>query len=266
VIDGDMEGLGIGNLRGRNPVGPNELSLGIRTAEALGLDVGSRTRLQLLGMPFTMNVVGVFQSVDNGGRGFRVRLPAVRASNPLWEPSQYSVTLVPRTNREDFIAALEAEYGESVDATPGDALVRDQLATIMAVLRLANGFLTLVFLTAAGVFIVNTTLLAIAEQRRVLGLLKTTGMTPAQLRYSIVAGVGVQSACAVLAGMVLWFLTARAALSRVFAGVGLAEFPLEHWALGMSIAMPAVVLFCLAIAWWPSRHVLALSPRSLIVE
>ena len=266
VIDGDMEGLGFSNLRGRNPTGSGEMSIGIRTAEELGIDIGNTVTVQLLGAPIVLKVVGVYQSINNTGHGFRIRLAAAHQANPLWSPSEYSVALAPGANAEQFIAGLEAEYGEAVDAKPGDFFIHDQLAQIMSGLRMTNGFLALVFLIAAAVFIVNTTLLTIAENRMVFGILKTTGMTPAQLRSSIVTGVGVQALAGVLLALVLWFLAARSVLSGLFGSVGLVSFPLENWGIGMAAMVPVILAFCLASAWWPSRQVLAINPRTLIVE
>ena len=266
VVDGDMEGLGFRNLRGRNPTGPGEVSLGIRTAEELGIDVGSTVTVHVLGAPLALSVVGVYQSINNTGHGFRIRIEAARQASPLWAPSEYSVALAPGANVQGFISALEAEYGEAVDAKPGDYFIRDQLVQIMSGLRMTNGFLALVFLIAAAVFIVNTTLLTIVENRQVFGILKTTGMTPAQLRSSIVTGVGVQAAAGVLLALVLWFIAARVVLSALFGTVGLVSFPLETWGSGMALMVPVIVLFCVASAWWPSRQVLAINPRTLIAE
>jgi putative ABC transport system permease protein len=195
-----------------------------------------------------------------------MRIDAAHQANPLWYPSEYSVALTPGTDRDGFIAALEADFGEAVDAKPGDYFIRDQLVQIIMGLRLTNGFLSLVFLLAAAVFITNTTLLTIAENRQVFGILKTTGMTPGQLRSSVVTGVGVQAVTGVFLALALWFLAARGVLSLVFGTVGLVSFPLQHWALGMAVMAPLIVGFCLASAWWPSRHVLVVNTRTLIVE
>ena len=266
VVDGDMEGLQYRNLRGRNPSGAREISLAVRSAEELGLDVGGRVDVHLLGATIAYEVVGVYQSINNTGHGFRVRLEGVRLASPLWAPSEYAVALEPGVDSDRFIAELEAEYGEAVDAKPGDFFIRDQLASIMTGLRMTNGFLAVVFLLAASVFIFNTTLLTIAENRRIFGILKTAGMTPAQLRSSVVAGVGVQAALGTLAGLLVWFLAAPLMLSGLFQQVGLVSFPLENSVVGMAVALPLIFGFCLVSAWAPSRRVLEVNARHLIVE
>lgn len=266
VVDGDMAGLRYDNLRGRNPVGPHELSLAVGTAKDLGRDVGERMKVHFLGSTLEFDIVGVYQTINNTGHGFRVRLEAARMASPLWSPSEYGVALAEGVDPDQFIAALEAEYGEAVDAKPGDYFIRDQLASIMSGMRMANGFLAVVFLLAASVFIFNTTLLTITENRRVFGILKTTGMTPSQLRASVVAGIGVQAGAGILAGLVIWWLAATVLLSPLFGTVGLVAFPLENSIIGMAVVIPLILGFCLLSAWLPSRRVLEVNPRNLIVE
>lgn len=266
VVDGDMDGVGFENIRGRNPRGAHEISLAVRTAESFGKDVGSRVTLLVSGTRLEFEVVGVYQSLNNTGEGFRIRLEAVRLVNPLWMPVEYGLVLADGIDPARFIAALEAEYGEAVDAKAGDYFVRDQLEAATVGLRMANSFLAVVFLLAAGVFIVNTTLLTIAENRRVFGILKTAGMTPGQLRLSVVSGVGVQAVLGVGAALVLWLVAARALLSVLFGTVGMVAFPLENSVAGMAVVMPLVLLFCLVSAWVPSAAVLDVNPKALIVE
>jgi putative ABC transport system permease protein len=193
-------------------------------------------------------------------------MESVRLASPLWSPTQYGVALADGVDREQFIAALEAEYGEAVDAKPGDFYIRDQLASITRGLSMTNSFLAIVFLLAAAVFIFNTTLLGIGENRPIFGILKTAGMTPGQLRSSVVAGVAVQAGVGLAAGVSIWFLAARVALSQMFGTVGLVSFPLENSVVGMATMVPLIFGFCIASAWIPSRWVLDVNPRTLVVE
>ncbi len=266
AVDGDIDGVGFENIRGRNPKGPGEISLAVRTAQSLKQDVGGRVTLNVMGAPLEFQVVGVYQSIDNTGEGFRIRLEAVRIANPLWMPVEYGLVLADGVAPAPFIAGLEAEYGEAVDAKAGDYFVHDQLEAVTSGLRMANGFLAVVFLLAAAVFIVNTTLLTIAENRRIFGILKTAGMTPAQLRMSVVSGVGVQAVLGLVAALVVWAVAARALLSVLFSGVGMVAFPLQNSLIGMAVVVPVILLFCLASAWVPSAAVLDVNPKALIVE
>jgi len=266
VVDGDMEGLQYQNLRGRNPEGGGEVSLAVVTAGKFGKDVGDLMEIHLMGQRLMLEVVGVFQSLNNTGNGFRIRLEAVKTANPLWDPTEYGVALAEGVDAEGFITDLEGQYGEAVDGQLGDFFIRDQLTGILSGMRAANGFLAVVFLLAAAVFIFNTTLLTIAENRRVFGILKTSGMTPAQLRASVVYGVGVQASVGILAGLLAWFVGARFLLSSFFGTVGLASFPLDNWVLGTALLIPIILGFCLLSGWLPSGQVLKINPKALIVE
>lgn len=266
VVDGDMDEMKYANIRGRNPVGGHEVTLAVGSAKELAKDVGDSLELSILGTRLRLAVVGVYQSINNTGHGFRVRLEGVRVANPLWSPTEYGVALHPGVDGAKFIADLEAEYGEAVDASPGDLLVRDQLESIIQGLRLSNGFLALVFLVAAAVFIFNTTLLTIAENRRIFGIFKATGMTPAQLRLTVVAGIGVQAAFGIAGALLAWWLVAPAFVSMITSAVGMVNFPLENSVAGMAVIVPLVLLFSLASAWIPARRVLDVNPRHLIVE
>jgi putative ABC transport system permease protein len=266
VVAGDMEGLGFRNMRGRHPEGADEVALAVNTAIREEKDLGDEVVLHMLGQRLRLRVTGVYQTLNNGGTGFRVRLAAVRRANPLYSPVQYGVVLAEGADADTFIERVEGEYGEALDAKPGDFFVREIMDTVTAGMRVSNGFLSLVFLAAASVFIFNSTLMNIAENRRMYGILKTVGMTPAELRSSVVWGVAVQSSLGVALGLIAWELGGGAGLSALFAGLGLVAFPVQSNMAGVMVLVPVILLFCLASAWLPSRRLLRLDPKGLIVE
>jgi putative ABC transport system permease protein len=266
LIDGDIDGLGFLNLRGRNPRAADEISLAVNTARSHGKDVGDRVELYLMGRKLELSVTGVYQSINNGGEGFRVRLEATRIASPLHAPTQYGLILREGVDPDEFIAALETEYGEAVDGRAGDYFVRDMMDAVGTGMRMTNGFLVLIFLLASSVFIFNSTLMNIAENRRSFGVLKAVGMTPAQLRASVVYGVGLQAGVGIAVGLAIWWLGAESGLSLLFSGLGLVSFPLENSITGTALAIPCILVFCLLSAWLPSSRVLGINPRNLIVE
>ena len=149
---------------------------------------------------------------------------------------------------------------------PGDYFIRNIMDTVVTGLRFSNGFLAGIFLLAASFFIFNTTATSIAENRRMYGILKTVGMTPAQLRASVVIGVGVIALTGIVLGLGLWFAGARFALSLLFSGLGLVSFPLFNSLAGSLLLIPLIMVFCLLAGWLPSARLLDLNPRTLIVE
>ncbi len=266
VLSGDVDALRIRHLEGRSPETDSEVSVGANTLRDLGLEIGDSMRLFIQGFEVELEIVGVFQTLNNGGTGFRILLDGVRRAEPFYEPVQYGVVLREGVDSDAFIDSLEAEYGEAVDGQPGDLFLRRIMATVLTGMRFSNGFLTGVFLLAAAVLIFNATLMQIAEGRATFGVLKTVGMTPRQLRVSIVAGVAILAVSGITVGLVLWAAGAPAFLSALFASLGLVSFPLATDVVGTALAVLVIFVFCVAAAWLPSARVLDIDPRSLIVE
>ena len=266
IISGDPDGVGFLNIRGRNPHTADEVSLAVNTARDYAKDVGDEVTLYLSGQAVTFRVVGVFQSVNNGGTGFRFRLKALQSVSPLATPNQYTVMLNEGVDATQFISSLEAKWGEAVDAQPGNEFIKSMMESIMVGMKLTNGFLAFIFLTASAVVIFNSTLMNIAENRRMFGILKSVGMTPNQLRLSVVYGVGLQAIMGIAAGLAIWWWGAPALMSSLFAGLGLVEFPLQNSIVGTVIMVLLVLGFCLLFAWIPSNRLLQINPRNLIVE
>ena len=266
VIAGDIEALKHRNLEGRNPASSGEVSVGINTAREYGIAIGDTFPLFIAGQELPLEVTGLFQSLNNGGTGFRILLEALRVADPLYEPVRYGVVLRDGVDPEAFITALEGEYGEAVDGQPGDYFIRRIMSTVLTGMRISNGFLAGVFLLAASVFIFSSTLMNIAENRRLFGILKAVGMTPLQLRASVLIGVALLTVLGICLGLLLWMIGAGAFLSLLFSGLGLVAFPLQTSFFGTAIVAAVILAFCLLSGWWPTARLLDLDPRSLIVE
>ena len=266
VVAGDIDALKYRNLEGRNPEGPDEVTVGINTAREYGITIGDTFPLFIGGQELPLEVTGLFQTLNNGGTGFRILLEGLRLADPLYEPIRYGVVLRDGVDSEAFITALEGEYGEAVDGQPGDYFLRRIMSTVLTGMRISNSFLAGVFLLAASVLIFSSTLMNIAENRRMFGILKAVGMTPRQLRASVVIGVALLTLLGIGIGLLLWALGASAFLSLLFSSLGLVAFPLQTSLLGTAIVVVVIVAFCLVSGWLPSARLLDLDPRSLIVE
>jgi putative ABC transport system permease protein len=131
---------------------------------------------------------------------------------------------------------------------------------------MTNGFLAIIFLSASAIVIFNSTLMTIAENRQMFGILKTVGMTPNQLRQSVVYGVVVQAIIAIVISLFVWQIIATSLLSVLFSGIGLVDFPLQHDYLATMVMVPLILMVCFLSAWFPSGRLLELNPKNLIVE
>ena len=266
VFSGEVDALKIRHLEGRSPQTADEVTIGVNTARQFGLGIGDTVHLFFSGYELDLQVVGLFQTLNNGGTGFRILLDALRRAEPFYEPTQYGLILREGVDPDAFIDALEGEYGEAVDGQPGDLFIRRIMSTVLTGMRISNGFLTGVFLIAASVLIFNATLMQIVESRATFGVLKTVGMTPNQLRRSVVYGVALLAVAGIVLGLVLWSAGASAFLSLLFGSLGLVSFPLATHFAGTAVVALVILVFCLVSAWWPSAGLLDIDPRSLIVE
>ena len=86
LVAGDIDALGFRNLEGRNPKSADEVSIGVNTAREFGLGIGDTYGLYVGGERLDLQIVGLFQTLNNGGTGFRIGLDAVRRANPMHEP------------------------------------------------------------------------------------------------------------------------------------------------------------------------------------
>ena len=213
-----------------------------------------------------LTVVGVYQSAQNLGQGFRIQSAALRAIDPLYQPTMYAVMLAPGVDRDAFIQRLEARYGEALDAQPGEAFVAPAIANIVGSIGLALGPVVLVFALVCAVAIYNSTRMDVAEQRRSLGILKTLGLTPRQLRWIQVTKASLLAIAGSAIGGLSWLLLIRPLLERLFGTVGLVKFPLQQTALGTALLLPAMVLLCGVAGWCAARRSSRLDVRTLVVE
>ncbi|HJN53432.1 MAG TPA: FtsX-like permease family protein [Pseudomonadales bacterium] len=266
LIDGDVEGADFRIMAGRNPVSPNETALAVNSAKTYSKEVGDSIRFYLNGHEQSLEVVGIYQSINNGGQGFRLLLDTLRAANPLAAPIQYTIVLADNVDPQQFMTDLEAKYGEAVDAQLANHFIKDQMTAIMKAMRMTNGFLAIIFLSASAIVIFNSTLMTIAENRQMFGILKTVGMTPNQLRQSVVYGVVVQAIIAIVISLFVWQIIATSLLSVLFSGIGLVDFPLQHDYLATMVMVPLILMVCFLSAWFPSGRLLELNPKNLIVE
>ncbi|MDN5915580.1 MAG: ABC transporter permease [Pseudonocardia sp.] len=236
--DDDEAGHGWSSLRlgpyrlvgGAEPVGPGDVAVD----RALGVGVGDELSVHLATGPERFRVTG---TVDGPGLYFSDaaaarRAPGVAAIGILTEPGVAAADVaggaraampVPGSAGQGTVLT-GAQRGQ---VEPGwlshQRFLGTQMITAMAVLAL----FTTVFVVA------STMALAIAGRRRELGLLRTIGATPAQIRRTV---VGEALLIGLFGGVV------GAAL-----GVGLA--PLLREVLDrMGAAAPGLVL---RVSWWP---------------
>ncbi|MFH1809965.1 MAG: ABC transporter permease [Pseudomonadota bacterium] len=266
AVDGDFAAAGFLNARGRHPQAPGEISLALGTARDDGVEVGQTYALMLQGRQLQLRVTGLYQSVQNLGQGFRLHADTLRQVDPIYQPRSYALGLAAGNDRQQLIATIEKQLGETVDAEPGDRFVASVVRSIVGSMTAAFSSAVLIFLLVALVFIASATLMDVREQRRTLGVLKAAGMTPLQLRGLLTVKAALLSSLGMVLGALLWAVGSRPLLDGAFAKLGFLSFPLSvHLPASLAVAV-LLVLLCSWAAWIAARPVVAIQVRSLVVE
>lgn len=241
---GSYEAAGYQTLEGHSPANDGEVALALNTALDYRAKVGDRFDLVLRGQRVPFTVSGIYQSISNLGQGFRIRTGALQAVDPLHQPSQYAVVLEPGVERGAFVRALQADYGEAIQAEAGDRFLAGPIGAIASAMSAAFAFAVALFLLATCAFVGSTTVMDLRERRRAFGVLKAAGMSPAELRSVPVLRSTLLALIGVGVGLVAWGATTRLLLTAAFSGLGLSTFPLTVSAWGTALAVGAIPLGC----------------------
>ncbi|MEM7206104.1 MAG: FtsX-like permease family protein, partial [Planctomycetota bacterium] len=96
--------------------------------------------------------------------------------------------------------------------------------------------------------------------------LKAVGMTPGQLRATVLCAVGLQATLGIAVGTLAWPWLGGPLMSGLFSGLGLVDFPLRFSLVGALALAPAILAFCLLAGWLPSAKLARIRARGLVIE
>jgi putative ABC transport system permease protein len=194
-VRGDAETMGFRAAKGRWFEAPGEAVMNAFTAKELGVRLGDTVMGTVNGTELRLTVVGLMN--DNAHRGFRVGWSTLGAVAPNAQPDTYLLRLKEGVSDAEFVDSLNAQatdlmlatfLGYEADMTPIDRTVGGLSAVI-------------VLLAVVGTF--NTTLLAMRERLRDTAILKTLGMTGAQITGMVFTFAGVLTVAATAIGVPL---------------------------------------------------------------
>ena len=192
---GDAETMGFRAAKGRWFAAPGEAVMNAFTAKELGIRLGDNVAGTVNGTELSLTVVGLMNDVAH--RGFRVGWGTLGTVAPNSAPDTYLLRLNDGVSEAELVDSLNAQgdglmlatfLGYEADMTPID--------------RTIGGLsVVLVLLAVVGTF--NTTLLAMRERLRDTAVLKTLGMTGAQITGMVVTFAGILTAAATAIGIPL---------------------------------------------------------------
>ena len=252
VVRGDV---GMVLQTGRAPVAADEVALGLRTADDLGVEVGDHLAARRSDGPGTveLEVVGeaVFPIIDNAspGEGALLTPEGLEATN---RTDGFRSLLLDYPDGAD-VAALEADlsedYGLSFSAysrptLPGEVANVGGLRTLTVVL---GGF----FVALGVVALAHVLLLSSRRRRTDFAVLRAFGFRRRQVRRTVAVQALVTVAVGTVVGVPIGWATGRVVWRLMVGDLGVVDDPSAPWGLLVAF-IPVVAAVALLVAVLPA--------------
>jgi putative ABC transport system permease protein len=199
--------------------------------------------------PITWRIVGQYPEISNAGQMMMVSLPAVARVLKQAEPTTYLLKLAPDCD----VTGLKQVLKPRRDSDLGITFIDDMTPDEVIYLRVAILALSIILIGIALVNVFNTSLLAMQEKVRVVGILKTVGMTPAQVAGMTNTAAGMLGLVAVTLGIPLGVLFTRGLLNALASAYGFTTVDVTLHALTVVGLIPLMVLVSMMGSLLPGR-------------
>jgi len=230
----------------------NEAIVGRGLLDWLGLQVGDKLTLTLEDEPrheVTWTIVGVYPEPADAGQRMMVTLSSASGLDRHAAPDMYYLKLSPGADMAKLRAYLEPNKDSDLTLT----MVEDAIPSSVVYLQLAVFMLGGILIGIAAVNVFITSLLATQEKLRVVGILKTVGMVPAQVVTMINTAAGILGLLSVLIGVPVGLVLTGGmltTLSNVY-GFGQVSVSFDWWA--GALLLPVILIVSLMGSYIPAR-------------
>ncbi|MBN2390293.1 MAG: ABC transporter permease [Anaerolineae bacterium] len=243
AVAGDVENFPFRILAGRMiHSGTNEAMAGQGLLDWLGLSVGDELTVVLDGWrhrPVTWRIVGAYTEPVNTGQMAIANFSTLARLLPGESPSIYYLKLAPGADTDMLKRYLEPRPESDLNMT----LAGQAIPGVVIYLQLALFVLSGILIGIALVSVFNTSLLAVQEKLRIIGVLKTVGFTPSQVVMMVNTTAGFLGLLAAILGLPLgWFFTKSilSLLAKTY-GFGAVEMPINGlYVLALPLLMTGV--------------------------
>jgi putative ABC transport system permease protein len=250
ALRGDSRTLGYELMRGRWIAGPGEVVLPQELVLRWGRGVGQSMVLDFDGRTVPVRIVGELVTAGND----EVFVDWSTAPVPALRPQHYLVGLAPGTDADRYVREVGATDAGLT------ARVTDRSNDTVRIFTLLTYLMTLVMAVVSVLGVLNTVILTVRERVRDVAVLKSIGMTPAQVIVAVVtsiAGIGLLGGLlgvpvGVLAHRIVIGLTARAD-GTVFPPWWIEVYRLPDLVLVGLAGIVIAVLGALLPAGWAAR-------------
>jgi putative ABC transport system permease protein len=241
--------------------GKHEAIAGRGLLDWLGLEVGDEIAVHLQGEEgerISWQIVGRYPEPANRGQMLVVNLTTLEPLLPDASPHTYLLKLSPDYDAE----ALRQHLEPAEDADLSLTIVKQAIPSEVAYVQIAIFFLSVILIGIALINVFNTSLLAVQERVRVIGVLKTLGMTPGQVVAMVATSAGLLGLLAALAGIPAGVALTGRLLDMLSANYGFGTVEVALNPTWLVLLVPLIVGVSMGGSLLPGRR----AARTLIVE
>jgi putative ABC transport system permease protein len=253
AVDGDLPPFPIKIEEGRLPR-PNthEAIAGRGLLNWLGIQVGDEITVYLEdrdSRPITWQIVGKYPEPTNLGRMLMVSLPSIARLVKDPQPSTYRLKLGPGCDRVQLESILEPRSDSDLNLM----FVKDAIPDDVVYLQLAIFALSIILIGIALINVLNSSLLAVKEKLKTIGILKTVGMTPEQVVAMVNATAGLLGLIATVLGTPVGLVATNSLLQMWAETYGFGEIAVTLNVLLVILLIPFIILISMVGSVLPGR-------------
>ena len=253
AVEGALDDFPFQILEGRFlQSGTNEAIAGKGLLTWLGLKVGDTITLRLEekdGPAATWLIVGVYPEAGDAGQRLMVDLSSLDRLVKNNDPTTYYLKLHPGADIPSIRSYLAPRKDSEMSlATVGEAIPDSVIYLQVAIFALAG-----ILIAIALVNVLIMSLLAAQEKMRTIGILKTVGMTPAQVIAMFNTTAASLGAMAVIIGIPLGLLVTRYMLSVMSDSFGFGKISVSLDPAQAVILIPFIVIVSIFGSYLPAR-------------
>jgi putative ABC transport system permease protein len=218
----------------------------------LGLEVGDEITVTFEdrdNRPVTWKIVGQYPEPSNAGQMLIVNLSTVTRVIKQAEPDTYFLKLVPDHDAAQLKHYLKPRPDSDLNVTFVAQAIPDEVIYV----QLAIFALSIILIGIALINVFNTSLLAMREKVRTVGILKTVGMTPAQVMTMANTSAGSLGFFATIVGIPTGLIFTQGLLNALSAVYGFSDTNATLGMLYILCLVPAIALVSIIGSAIPGR-------------
>lgn len=266
VYDGDIGSIGCLTMDGNHPVKDNEIGISVNVQKTFHVNIGDYLTVDIAGKKMDLLISSIFQTTNRMGWAIRAQASLAGKILPDFQLNSYAVIFNSAADRTSFVDEYTRKFAQQLEIQPYEETLEGFIySTRMGI----NSFVVMlgtIFILVMLIVIFNSTLVGIYREKRVYGILKSMGLTPVQVRMSIVWRTVILTGVGAAVGIPLSLWGSQPLMNMMLSQMGIVKFPMLFSLPGMLLIVPVCLLIGFISSWIPSKRIHHITPRNLIIE